>query len=795
MPRIVQLLFVLLVIALGAVGVHRLSFNVDLVNLLPPGLPGVAGTIAFQKFHERPDELLVTLQATNGEDVGDMTADLAEHLLARPGLTGTVETEPAWRTVPEGLTELVAHVWLNSAPERVLELEAALAPERLEALLQARLGTISTTFNPMTAALGSRDPLGLGAVLSAVDSTGAEPNGSDGFATADGTFHVLKVKTPGKIQGYREISRWLRQVRDEVVAWQRGQPGAAAIKVAYTGGPAFEAEIGTGMERDMSQSISGISVLVGVLFWLLHRRLRPLFFLMLAMLVTGLLTLGVAGLTFGVLDVMSMGFAAILMGMIEDFGVMGLHEAMRRPEADFRAVHAAVFPSIAWSAVTTAAVFGVLGLSTLPGIARMGLLTALGILIGAAVMLYGFLPLAMGRGGQRAAPRAWGEGVRFANWPGWLALALAVMSGGVLLVRGVPGSTNDTGILRPRHCQAFEALMQLQQHLQPARNAVHWLPVIVRGETPDRVAASMRALETRLATAAAAGRTAGHLLPSAMVPDPARQAANLPVLARLGASRARLLGALDAAGFSAEGTAFSTSVLEMWGNWGRDPSPATRWPAEGLLERYLGPVLRRDAAGITVCGFVLLAASVEPVDAGILAEIQQDPGVQVGGLDYLAGQLKAVLRGEVKRVVLPAAAVLGGLLFLVFRNARERLLAVGALVFSAVLLLGTMRVTGLTWNFVNIGAVPLALGLGLDFNIHMLHALRERGADGHGIGRALAYCGFSTGLGFGALGFSDNVGLASFGQTAMIGVLATLLTAAFFIPWVWRCLGGARLVA
>jgi hypothetical protein len=29
----------------------------------------------------------------------------------------------------------------------------------------------------------------------------------------------------------------------------------------------------------------------------------------------------------------------------------------------------------------------------------------------------------------------------------------------------------------------------------------------------------------------------------------------------------------------------------------------------------------------------------------------------------------------------------------------------------------------------------------------------------------------------------------------MIGVLATLLTAAFFIPWVWRCLGGARLVA
>ena len=92
----------------------------------------------------------------------------------------------------------------------------------------------------------------------------------------------------------------------------------------------------------------------------------------------------------------------------------------------------------------------------------------------------------------------------------------------------------------------------------------------------------------------------------------------------------------------------------------------------------------------------------------------------------------------------------------------------------------------MTWNFVNIGAVPLSLGLGLDFNIHMIHALRERGAEGHGIGRALAYCGLSTGLGFGTLGLSDNGGLSTFGQTAMIGVLATLLTAAFFVPWVWR---------
>jgi len=789
MSRFLHVFFALLVIALGAIGLSRLSFNVDLLKLLPPGLPGVAGTAAFQQFHDQPDELLVTLQSTNGQEVGDLAADLAEHLAEQPGLTGPVQAEPAWRENPAGLTELAAHTWLNAAPERVLELEAALTPERIDALLKARLARISETFNPLTAAMDSRDPLGFGALLAAAGETGAEPSGSDGFATADGTFPRLQVKTPHKLDGYREISRWLGKVGEVVAAWQRSQPDAAAVKIGYTGSPAFEAEIGTGMERDMSQSISGISVLVGVLFWLLHRRLQPLLLLLLAMLVAGLLTLGVAGLTFGTLDVMSMGFAAILMGMIEDFGVMGLHEAMRRPEADFRAVHAAVFPSVAWSALTSASVFAVLGLSTLPGIARMGLLTALGILIGAAVMLYGFLPLAMRRRDGRMAPVAATGGGRLPNWPGWLALALLLACLGSLALRGMPGAPAGAGVLQPRERRAFDALTQLQQRLEPSRSEAHWLPVIVFGNSAAELTNSLRGLDQRLVKAQQEGRTAGHFLPTAMVPDPARQAANLPVLSRLVSARNRLVQAMDVAGFSAEGMAFSRSVLEIWEQWGGEPASSTRWPSTAMLDAYLGPVLRRNADGIAVCGFVRLPTTVDPGQAAILGEIQQDPGVRVGGLEYLASQLKAVLRGEVKRVLLPALAVLSGLLFLVFRTARERLVAVGSLAFSGLMLLGTMSAAGMSWNFVNVGAVPLALGLGLDFNIHMIHALRERGADGHGIGRALAYCGFSTGLGFGALGLSDNVGLASFGQTAMIGVLATLLTAAYIVPWAWRRLG------
>lgn len=790
MFRIPHLLFALVVITFGVIGVSRLSFNVNLINLLPPGMPGVKGTTAFQKLHDRPDELLVTMQSSDGVDIGDSAAELAEYLADLPGLAESVQFEPVWLTEPEGLPELTAHAWLNAPPERVRKLDATLAPERIEAMLRDRIGTITGTLNPMTASLESRDPLGLGSVLAMAFDIDAKTAGGDEFATADGTFHVLKLKTPQGIHGYREISAWLEKVRQAVAAWQPTRSGTAAVEIAFTGSPAFEAEIGTGMERDMSQSVSGITFIVGLLFWLLHRRIRPLIYLLLAMLVTSLLTLGAAGLIIGTLDVMSMGFAAILMGMIEDFGVMGLHEAMRRPKAGFRSIHAAVFPSIAWSAISSAAVFGVLGLSTLPGIARMGLLTALGILIGAAVMLYGFLPLVMRRSDLRVAPAAGGGCRRFANWPGWLGLVLTLLCGGALLQRGLPGNINSTGILRPRHCQAFDALVQLQDRLQPTRDEVLWMPVIVQAKDAAQLAASMRRLETRLADAAANGRTSGHFLPSVIVPDPARQALNLPVLERLANERESLMRAMDAAGFTTEGMAFSLSVLDVWKQWSRDQTAATRWPTAGLVEKFAGPVVQRDETGITACGFVLLPKFANPAQAGVLAEIQQDPNIQVGGLEYLAGQLKEVLGNEVKRILLPAAAVMLALLFLVFKNMRERMMAVGSLAFSGLLLLGVMSATGMTWNFVNIGAVPMALGLGLDFNIHMIHALRERGADGHGIGRALAYCGLSTGLGFGALGLSDNVGLATFGMTSMIGVLATLLTAAVLLPWTWRKLTG-----
>lgn len=784
MFRLFHIALAALVIVLGAVGISRLSYNVEILDLLPTGMPGVEGTKWFQKVYDRPDQLIVTVQSESEEASDEAVSALAKGLRETPGLARTVREQPSWESHPEHMLELVAYAWLNAPPGKVQALEDSLAAGAVDKTLKDRLSRLGSSLDPMMVAIESNDALGLTQAMRAGMDTGTmEGLGGGGFANEEGTFRILYVDAPAGLNGYRESNDWISKIK--TLAASVVKPG---VTVRYTGSPAFQAEIGTGMEGDMRQSVGGITFVVGFLFWLLHRQIRPLFLILGAMLSTGLITLGLAGLMFGSLNVMSMGFAAILMGMIEDFGVLGLNEAMNRPGESFRQIHRRVFPSIWWSAVTSASVFAALGLSTLPGIAQMGVLTSLGILVGAGVMLYGFLPIAMKIcAAQVHAPViAAGPGAR---WPGRVVMVLAVLSISWLATHGLPQVANGSSVLRPKHCQSFEALMEFEQQLKPDRDQVTWLPVVIRQADEAALAASVEQAETVLAKAQAGGQLLSHFVPVAFAPNPALQSVNLPRLIALAQDRARLFQAAEAAGFNERGLGLAKGVFDLWQSWGAQPvAGGVRWPDLVKLEDSLGRQLYRSGGDLIACGFMRLTKAEGVFQSPVVSELQQLSGVHVSGWDYLTSQLKTVMAREVKRVLLPAAGVLLVLFFFVFHNWRERLIALGSLAFSGLILLAGMSAMGMEWNFVNIATVPLCLGLGLDFNIHIIYALRhadQTGEDTSGVGRALAYCGLSTGLGFGALATSDNVGLSTFGLCSMVGVLATLFVAAFAVPWVW----------
>lgn len=766
-----RFLFILLVALAGWFGISRLDFDVDPLSLLPQDLPGLEGTRLLRDL--KSDQLIVTLQSEDAELLEVAADSLAEHLAAQKDLAASVRHKSLLQSDPEVIAEVIAWLWRNAPPEKVAELSASLAADKLPALLEKSREATANSLDLQNATLTGYDPFGIARGAMAMLSSGDDANmPSDEFTSADGTLRLLFIQPPAAaLADYRTVNAWLTKLRQDIrETWQKSDEALAKVQIGFTGDPAFQAEIATGMEADMRQSISAVTFIVGFLFWLLHRRIVPLFWLLLAILCANLLTLGAAGVIYGSLNVMSMGFAAILTGLIEDFGVIGLHAASEHPRESYRQILRRVMPGVAWSAVTIAAIFATLGLSQLPGVAQLGLLAALGVLIGAAVMLLGFLPLGMkpyvvhASACETSAPRL---GLTLQKTFTWLLAALLLTATAAILIKGLPKADFGSSVLRPKQSEAFDTSEQIEAKMIASDQTI---PLLIHAANTDQ-------LRQTLAEASKHLTGLPHTLPTALIPNSANQHSNTPTLQSLAANEKLLQTALDTAGFTDTAFSLTQKVLAKW-----------RSDTSTLSTEHLALISTSPDGSVTALGSF---SPPKGIHDPLLAKLEAIPGVHPAGWNYLRVSLEPLLQREITRVCLPTAGIALVLFVLVFHGKRERLHAAGVLIVTAIVLLGAMALLDLSWNLMSIAAVPLCLGLGLDFTIHMMHTLREKGATAAhaaSLGRSLAYCGLSTGLAFGSLALGSNRGLISLGLTTMIGVITVLLTSSFALPYVWfRC--------
>src|ERR1041385_722265 len=232
------------------------------------------------------------------------------------------------------------------------------------------------------------------------------------FASPDGKFRILFVRARGELTGYRDCSKWLSAVKATIA---RAVPDG--VTLGFTGRPAFVAEISASMKRDITISILGTGIIIAILFWLAHRRWKPMLWLLtlLGLILGGTLALG--GLLFGTIHVVSLGFAAILLGLAVDYAVVRYQEALAHPHLSVPQVRRAIGPGIFWAAVTTISAFVVLNFGGLPGLAQLGSLVALGVALSACVMIFAFLPplfperISTRRALPLPATQEWGEGL------------------------------------------------------------------------------------------------------------------------------------------------------------------------------------------------------------------------------------------------------------------------------------------------------------------------------------------------------------------------------------------------
>ncbi len=124
------------------------------------------------------------------------------------------------------------------------------------------------------------------------------------------------------------------------------------------------------------------------------------------------------------------------------------------------------------------------------------------------------------------------------------------------------------------------------------------------------------------------------------------------------------------------------------------------------------------------------------------------------------------------------------LLFIVFRRPADVARALAPLLLASLLTLGTFSVMGLAINFANIIALPLLLGIGVTFPIYFVTAWR----DGEGVllaspaGRGMLYSALTTAAAFGSLAISKHTGTASLGILLTLALAYTLLATLIFLP-------------
>jgi hopanoid biosynthesis associated RND transporter like protein HpnN len=130
--------------------------------------------------------------------------------------------------------------------------------------------------------------------------------------------------------------------------------------------------------------------------------------------------------------------------------------------------------------------------------------------------------------------------------------------------------------------------------------------------------------------------------------------------------------------------------------------------------------------------------------------------------------------------VIAIAIILSALL----RRVLDVSLVMAPLLLSALLTLLIAVLLPLPLNFANIIALPLLLGVGVSFNIYFV--MNWRAGQRHPLGsattRAIVFSALTTGTAFGSLALSAHPGTASMGELLLISLGCTLVASLVFIP-------------
>ncbi len=780
----------------SAGGVRRLTFDTDVLSLLPRDGRVIPAFRSFLASFGSLDELYIVFSAPAGQSIADYDDEIdawINALRSTPEITrvdsGTIDATRDFGWLAERLLLLVPDEALPAALRRFTDagMRQALADRR--ALL--------TMPSPEIAQLVRQDPLGLFDLIRA--QPGGSPAGLDfaftgsGYVTKDGSRRLVlahPARPPYDADFSRALFARLDAVRASVAARDAGgEPGEeprAPLRLDFAGGHRIAIETESLVRRESIWNTVGSLALILPLLFLVFRSPWLVAMGSLPSIVSLLLVLGALGFAGATLSAAATASAAMLFGLGVDGVVLlyvGYARALGKGLQPDVAIDGLAGPSYSmllgmW---TTAATFYGLAFVDFPSLEQLGLL------IGHSMVLCGVVTLVLV---PATLPRTRpGRAARSLTTPGlarWVQRhrkRVLVGAAVATVALGAAGTRLRIDPTLDRLKSATPAAV-LQEQLAP----MFGLPAevyVVLDEGPDlqRLLESTERVvgEVALADPNLRVQPATSLLPSEAAQSRRAAAVRGSGLSAAGVNAA-LTRAAEEAGFRADAfDPFRTRVPGLL-------SGTERLTFDGYAAQGLGDLLDRFVVR-TSSGWLVASYAFPSTDAQVSAIAKAigtaAPTATLTGLPLVNRDLSDRFLPQFVRGLGIGTLIVVAIVVLAFRNWWLSLLALLPTGVGLIWAAGLLALAGVDMDLFALFAVVTFVGIGVDYGIHLVQRYRERGDASQAVEElapVILVAAAITVLGYGTLVTSSYAPLRSIGIVSAVSVAALAVASVVVLP-------------
>ncbi|HJZ77486.1 MAG TPA: MMPL family transporter [Vicinamibacterales bacterium] len=790
-----------LALVLGALlvsveGVRRLSFDADVLSLLPRDSRVIQAFRTFLARFGSLDQLYVVFTAPAGHAIADYDDQISawtDALRSAPEIS-RVDTGAVDRTRDFGW--LADHQLLLLHGKALDDALQRLTPGGMSRAIAARRDLL-TVPSAEVAQLVRQDPLGLFDLMR--DALGGAQAGlnigasAEGYVTADGRSRLLiaRPKRPPYDAAFsRVLDARLQQIAASTIAAAAtardpDEEPLPPLQVQFAGGHRIAVETEAVVKSESIMNTVGSLVLILPLLFLVFRSLWLVTVGSLPSLLSLAVVLGALGFAGAKLSAAATGAAAMMFGLGVD-GVVLLYVAHRLAAADGRDVPVrdaigGPSSSMLLGMWTTAATFYGLMFVDFPSLQQLGRLlghsmVACGVLT--LVMVPALLP--------RRAPRRPSPLLLMPRLAAWIAHRRRPLLAASALITCALGLVATRIHINPTldRLRSTTPAALLEAKIGPTFGLPGDVYVVVDdGPALD----PLLAINERLAAALARD------MPDLAFQPPSRL---LPSLA----AQARSAQRIEQSRLTADAVRASLDQARA----AADFTPGAFDPFAGRLPRLLDRSERLTHHGYVAHGladivdrFVVfdrdrwtLATYVFPARAEQTARVQQivgavNPSATLTGLTPVNKELaRSFLPQFIKGLVIGTAIVVA-LVVAAFRDWRLSLYALLPTAIGLVWAAGVLAMARVELDLFAVFAVVTFVGIGVDYGIHLVHRYQERGDAARAtaeLAPVILVAAAITMLGYGTLITSSYPPLQSMGMVSVVSTITLAAASVLTLP-------------